>query len=461
MLFAISNFTSKLLVFILLPLYTSYLSTAEYGTVDLLTNLVNILFPILTLSVIEGILRFSFNSDVKKNDVLVIGLWSVLVSTLLMLCVYPLIAMWKPAVLEYWKYFILLYNSFCFSTTISYYLRGINQTKLVAAHGIIQTAVAVSLNVILLVGFHMGFSGYVISLIASYYTAAVLIILIGKLYTHIETWKINRALLKEILGYSVPIIPSKIAWWINNSADKYFIIAMISIAESGVYSVAHKIPTVISVLSEIFNQAWQLSAIEVYTKKNEGNSFYSTIHQHYILFMIVGASFLIILAQLIGSILFEKEFYTAWKYVPPLVVAAVFSSLSGFYHSIFRAAKKPRVLAVTVISGTAVNIVCNSLLIPRLGALGAAYGTMAGFVVEWCISYLCTIQIIPLSIQPLKLTLVTLILCAESAVMAFDVRMKYVFASLCIVLIIGFTYREISETMKKMTGVIAHKLHRR
>ena len=65
-LFVVSNFASKLLIFLLLPLYTNVLSTEEYAVADLITTTINLTFPVLTLSITEATLRFAFDKNVKK-----------------------------------------------------------------------------------------------------------------------------------------------------------------------------------------------------------------------------------------------------------------------------------------------------------------------------------------------------------------------------------------------------------
>lgn len=450
-LFAISNFSSKLLVFFLLPLYTSCLSSEEYGIVDLLNNIVNVLFPILTFSIIEGVLRFSFDKECKKEDVLTISVYSIGVSTFILILATPVSFFLGGVVKEYWMFVVLIYFGYTLSTTISYYLRGINKVRLVALQGVCQTAITVCCNMVFLVLLKKGILGYIYSISIGYIATTIIILIKGKIYADFKSFYINRCLLKEMLHYCIPMIPSKIAWWINNSADKYFIIVYIGIGASGLYSIAHKIPTVLSVLSEIFNQAWQLSAIEVYENKDaERNDFYSQIQLYYFSFLALSGSVLIIMAQLVGKILFANEYYQAWIFIPPLIVAAIFSSLSGFYHSIFRAAKMSKQLGLTVLIGTGANLILNFLLIPRIGGLGAAYATMLGFVFEWIFSYYYTKQLIMLSMNLKKVFIITILLLLECISMSSQITIRYSVSAICILLIIVFSINCIRDIFKKL-----------
>ena len=72
-IFTIGNFGSRILSFLLVPLYTYVLSTSEYGTIDIVNTTVQLLIPILTLNVQDSVLRFALDSDYRKEDVISIS----------------------------------------------------------------------------------------------------------------------------------------------------------------------------------------------------------------------------------------------------------------------------------------------------------------------------------------------------------------------------------------------------
>ena len=81
-LLTISNFASKVLVFLLVPLYTSVLSTEEYGIYDLIVSTVSLLYPLLTLNIVDAVMRFTMDKDVDKKQVAYIGIRYVGISVL-------------------------------------------------------------------------------------------------------------------------------------------------------------------------------------------------------------------------------------------------------------------------------------------------------------------------------------------------------------------------------------------
>lgn len=449
-IFAISNFSSKLLIFFLLPLYTNYLQTVEYGTVDLLNNMITILFPVCSLSLIEGILRFSFDEGVKRCDILIISLFSVSCSVGILCLLTPVVFLLGGLIRNYWPHFLLIYSGYSLTTTLSYYFRGINAVKYVAIQGILQTFIMVIGNVVALAVLYKGVKGYIVALASSYYMTSFIMIIGTKTYREIKRAQLNITLLKDMLKYCVPMIPGKIAWWMNNSLDKYFIIGFRGLDISGLYGVAHKIPSILTVATEIFNQAWQISAIEIYSNNDSNRDIYSKVHQYYIYFSVVCASGLILFAKFLGKILFANEYFIAWKFVPPLIVAAVFASLSGYYHSIFRAAKMPKELCLTVICGTIVNLFLNVFFVPGFGGMGAAYATLASFFAEWLISYIYVKRVIHLKVNIYKVLILYMLLLLEATITVFDIEKCFLVDGIVILVMFVLIYREAAEIVNKI-----------
>lgn len=80
----ISNFSSKILVFLLVPLYTSVLSTTEYGTYDFIISTVGLLYPILTLNIADAVMRFTMDETYSSKKVISVGIKYVSISFIIM-----------------------------------------------------------------------------------------------------------------------------------------------------------------------------------------------------------------------------------------------------------------------------------------------------------------------------------------------------------------------------------------
>lgn len=188
----------------------------------------------------------------------------------------------------------------------------------------------------------MGLDGYLLSVIIGYIIPIVIMIVCGKLYKVIIPFELDWPLMKDMLSYSIPMVPTLLAWAINTSIDKYMIIGFIGLSDSGIYSVAHKIPTIFTTVMSIFTQAWQISAIANYGSDDE-SQYHTVIYSGLNIISVIGCLFVILLSKWFAAFLFAKDFYVAWRYVPLLTVSAMFASHGGFLASSFRAAKKTKV----------------------------------------------------------------------------------------------------------------------
>ena len=185
-LFAISDFASKIITFLLLPLYTNILLAEEYGQIDLLNNMVNLIYPLLTVALVEAAIRFVLDKNEKPNEVLSAAMLFITMGTVLLILLTPLSGFFGDTFSTYWVAFILLYNGYSLRMLFSYYCRGRKKNIVFAIQGILQTLVVVLLNIIFLVVFKWGVVGYLIATIASYYIATLFIIIAGKFFPDLQ-----------------------------------------------------------------------------------------------------------------------------------------------------------------------------------------------------------------------------------------------------------------------------------
>ncbi len=380
-LFTISNISTKLITFFLLPFYTYYLTTSEYGTSDLVNTTVQLLFPILTLSVTEGVLRFALDRTENKRSVFTVGLGFVTISSLAIFVCSPLLGL-IPG-LEDCKLFLCgIYVVTAFNSLFSTFARTIDQVKIIAVASIISTLITCGLNILLISYFHLGLNGYFWSLILGNLIGCIVYFIWGRYYRYISYRLVDKALLKRMLLYCIPMIPNALFWWANSSINRYFLTAMVSVSAVGLFAAASKIPSMLNMVTSIFQQAWSVSAIQEY-QSEESSKFFSRIYEVYHLCILAASCFLILFAKWIGLFLLQKEFYEAWIFVPWLVLGFYYSALNTFYGTIYTASKKTKFLFTTTILGTFIGVVFNLIFIPFWGVTGASIATCISHFVVW------------------------------------------------------------------------------
>lgn len=447
-IFAIGQLGSKLITIFFVPLYTSCLTTEEYGTADLVVMTISLVFPILTASISEAILRFCYQEEIKKESIVSVFYTIILLSTIVNLGLGLAIGFFVPVISQYYVYYIILTTLAAIETGLANYLKGCRLIKEFAAQGIVHTFVIAVANVLMLVVFKMGLTGYFLSMIVAHILTIVYIIFAGDLVKLPISFKLDKALFKEMLVYSLPLVPAGMAWWVNSSADKYMISGMLTVGDVGIYSVAHKIPTILTTITGFFLSAWQLSAIKNVKSPNYG-SFFSTVVKSVNCILIIGSGAIILSCQILAKILFQNDFYVAWKVVPLLTVASCFSTIAGVFASAFTAAKKTNILFISTSVGAVVNIIANYYLINAFGIMGASIATCLSFLVMVVVRYcMMTKNLVKLHINLWKDIISFFLILAESIIIFRCEEYFYPITSLFFVVLFMIYIKDINWLVK-------------
>lgn len=396
-IFAVGTLGSKVVSFLLVPLYTYYLSTVEYGTVDLVITTVNMLIPIVSVSAYEAVLRFTMDKNEEPDVILSNSLLIALGGFLIAILFYP--------VLNYFGvlngnliYLYLILIAQMVERILAQYTRALGKIKLFAANGILLTFSTGILNIIFLVFLNLGVLGYYWALILSYTISATFLLIASRAYSDFRVSNINKPKLKVLLDYALPLIPNSLMWWLINASSRYFITWFISVGANGLFAVASRIPSLLNIVYQVFNQAWQLSAIEEYESNNK-STFYSNIFEILYVLMFLATSAMILIVKPMFSYLFASDYYTAWRIVPYLLLGAVFSSFSSYLGSNYVAAKQTKGVFKTSVYGGIISLLFNITLIPTLGIVGAGLSSMISFYVTFLIRYHDTQQFIQMAID--------------------------------------------------------------
>lgn len=371
----LSNFSSKILVFLLVPLYTSTLTTSEYGIYDLVLSTIQLLFPLLTLNIADGVMRFSMEKSHEKNEIISIATIYVAGGILggsLLLVVNRLFGIWKD--IEGMEILILLYYIFyMLNQLLLQFAKGQERIKDLGIAGIVGTVSMLLFNLFFLCVTKSGLKGFFAANILGQAIPTIYYFFRLRIWEYIGA-SFNRQLHMELIAYSFPLLFSTLGWWINNTADKYVVFFLCGAAANGLLSIAYKIPSILNTFQSIFIQAWQVSAIREYGTA-EAKIFYKSAFLYSNACMCVMCSGLIAMSKIIAKILFANEFYSAWVYVPFLLVSSAVNAASGFLGPILSAEKKSKEMAKSAVYGVLANIILNLCLVIGIGVQGAALAT--------------------------------------------------------------------------------------
>lgn len=399
-IFALGTLGSKIMLFLLVPLYTNALSADEYGTADLVFTVGQFLFPCVSLCIYDAVLRFGLMRSVNKGETLYSALVVFLFGTIVTVVISPLLMLYKPS--APWTLYLLLYIIVSiFSNIMLLYLKTKDLNKLYSLMAIIQSALLIAFNVLFLLVLDTGISGYLMSNILSGIITAVLAFFLSSAWNDLRRAKWNKALLKEMLCYSAPLVFNAVSWGVIHSSDKVMLEMMLGPTMLGLYTVAAKIPSLLNVVSTIFNQAWGLSSIKEYDSDNDKH-IYSNVFSVFSTVIFTSFFVICIIIRPFMSIYVGSEYYEAWRYVPALLLSTCFAAFSNFFGAFYSAVKKSVNAMLTTIIAGACNAVVNMYLIPQIGIWGATIGTMTAYLVITVVRMIDIHRYIPFSYQLIR-----------------------------------------------------------
>ncbi len=457
LIFAAGNLGSKMLQFLLIPFYTNVLSTAEYGTVDLIQTGGMLLAPIFSLTIAESVFRYGMDHASNKKEVFSIGISTVSMGSLILVFIGMCVSKIRLPISNSIIWLIIGYT-ICnmLRTVTSQFLRAIGKTTLFSIDNVVQTGSIIGLNLLLLLKYNMGVSGYMYGYIYGNLISFIFGMLAGGLWKYLGICKMNITLFRVMLLFSIPLIPNTICWWISSSTDKLMIANYVGTDANGIYSIAHKIPSIISIVVGIFIQAWQISANEEFQKKDTGE-FYSSIFDVLMSLNFIIASVLILFSKIEISIIASKSFFEAWSIMITLIVGIVYFSFASFLGTIYTANKKTSMAFVTNLMAAVVNVIVNFLLIPKWGAQGAAIATSFSYFILWICRVVDTRKIVKIMYNKKKIILSSLAVLMQSIVQINQINGWMPIAVVCMVGVLLIN----RDIIRDFVNIIFSKLQKR
>ena len=455
-IFAVGTFTSKLLVLLLMPLYTSILSTEQYGISDLLTQTANLIIPLACVGICDAILRFAIDSEDKKK-VFSTALCVIFGGSALLVAISPLLTF-----VGYFDGYVWLICAYVICANLhsacAQYLRAKGRISAFTVQGIVNTALTIIYNILFLIVFDMGVTGYVLSVVAADFTVTLGLLVFCGLWRDFSLKCFDKSVLRGMLKFSIPYIPTTMLWLITSVSDRFIVTYFCGEDANGLYSASYKIPTLLTLVCGIFIEAWQISAVRDSGKElKEKEDFFGKVYSYYLCVLVVGASFIIAASQIFTRILLADAYYSSWQYIPVLTVATMFSALSSFMGSVYFLEKKSIYSMLTALTGAVVNIVLNFALIPDHGAMGAAVATLISYLTVYAVRVVDTRRYVVFNTHNLKLIINTALLVLEGVIMLADVWFS-VYASIGIFLFLAIlNLKGIIESIYKILGIFIKK----
>ena len=463
LIFSLGSFGAKIFSLLLNNLYTKHISPSGIYTKSLIETLVLFLLPVFTFSITEAVVRYGLDNEYDKKQVFSTAGIITLGGLVLLLPVTPfmhLIPVLKPI-----KSYTFLLYIYVFASALralcSHFVRARNMVKLFAIDGIFATISLFIFNIIFISKLGMGIKGFMISMILSDSCSALFLFIAAKLYEFTDIKCFNLAFGKTMLRFTLPLVPTTIMWTFTGFSDQIFIGNMHSEKFSlgqdaaGIYVAATKIPNLISMVSTIFMQAWNMSAI-MENNSSDRDIFYEKVYSAYESLLFISSAGLILMIKPVSAILINYSRYpensTAYIYAPLLIAAAVFTCLNLFLAGIYTATKHTKNAFFTIFIVAIANIILNLILISIWGIQGAALATFISYLICYCIRMFDARRYVPFKFSFIKISVNTIFLLLMSVPIIFNFDKWLVYEIPLATAIVFINNKAVFDTIRKLLG---------
>jgi O-antigen/teichoic acid export membrane protein len=380
LIIALGSISLQLVSFLLLPFYTTHLSTSDYGVVDLITTYNFLLVPIISIQL--GMAAFRFLVDARDDEsakarIVSNVLWAASVPAFTSLALFLLIVQFVHIHYAYWS--LATIAAAIIPSILLQIARGFGKNSVFAIGSIVSGVTTVILNIVLIAHFHMGARGMLTSGIVASLAGSLYLFFALKLYKYIDFSAGDKNLRKALLRYSLPLIPNGLSWWIIDTSDRTIISLVLGVSSNGIYAVAYKFPTAFSSIYSFFSMSWTESA-SMHINHKDRDEYFSEVGSASVRFFGSLAAVTIAFIALFFNLFIGQSYRHAYGYIPILIAASFFSSVVGNYSAIYVAKKLTKQVANTSIFSALINILLSIVSIKFIGMYGTALATAVAYL---------------------------------------------------------------------------------
>ena len=390
LILSIGVFCTKIINFLMVPLYTRWLSQESYGQFDLLITYITLLLPIITLSCGEAVFRFlidkSDETERKKNIVstaLAIDIVGLTISIIIILISYKAFNL-PIDILIYFLILLSVETIYDFNLMIC---RGLKKINLYTISGVLYILCMTIFTVINLKVFNMDLKGIILGYILGYTVSTIFLIIKGKTYSYINIKSVKKTELKKMLKYSLPLIPNSISWWIVNVSDRTIITVILGTTANAVLAVANKIPNICSTFFHVFHISWQENASET-VNDEDVNEYYNSIYNKVIITMASICLVILSLNYFVFNFIFSTNYFEAFYLTPILIFSIFVSMIAQFLGGIYIANKESKKNGFTTMIAALSNLIIHIILINYIGIFAATISTLCSYCILYIIRYI-------------------------------------------------------------------------
>ena len=431
----VGKFCTQFISFLLVPIYTNFLTTSDYGYIDLVQTYITLLVPILILRFDSGIFRFLIDVRNNENEKKKI-ISSILIFLILQFILFTVLFFIFIRFVEIkYAYAILINVLFmAISSILLQMARGIGDNIGYSIASIIAGITTIILNIVFIIICKYDASSILIASSVANIICSIFLFIRNKIYKYIRLSYTNKNRFKEMINYSLPMIPDGLSWWIVNVSDRTIISFIINSSANGIYAVSSKFSNILSSLFQIFNMSWQESASLHINDTDRDTFFTNTLNTVYKIFYSI-CILIMVCMPFIFDLVIGNDFKSAYLYIPPLLFGNLYNAIANVIGGVYIAKKDTKAVARTTMFAALINIVVNLIMIKKFGLYAASISTLLSYVILTIYRYFDVKKYLQMKLN-CKMILVTTSIFVISTILyyynnAFINIINIIFAIIC------------------------------
>lgn len=380
---SLGTFFPKVFAVIITPILTAQLTKAEYGQYDLITTLVALLLPAVTLQISSAAFRFLIDRKHDKYEIsrIITNILAfTLVTSLIAVVLYFLFAGRTLGMNGVWVCLYLVIDIFL--VTAQQVVRGLGKNVVYSISAIVQSFVNMLVTVVLLSGFgipNMGLTGVLYAMIASTLLGLIFLVLKGGLLQYLNVKTLSGAMLRELLAYSWPMVPNNLSGWVLRLSDRLVITGVLGIEANAVYAAANKLPYLLTMALNSFYLAWQENA-SIAVQDQDRSRYYEDMFDRIYRIMLGMTGILIACTPILFPLLIRGGYEDAYVQMPTLYLGMFFSGMASVLGGIYIAFKQTKSVGITTVIAAALNLAVDLLFVKRIGIWAGSISTMIAYL---------------------------------------------------------------------------------
>jgi O-antigen/teichoic acid export membrane protein len=393
MIYAVGTLLSKAVAFVMLPVYTRYLTPGDYGVMELIGMTLDIIAMIAGAGMAAGIFRYfhKAETEAERNAVVSTAMQMLAASYL---GVAAIAFAWSGTLSRvvfgnavYGPLVRIGAETLAFQSLMMVslaYIRVQHRSVGFVFANLSKLVLALSLNIYFVVFLGMGVRGVLLSTLIS--TAAVGLVLTGLVVREVGfAWSMQAG--RNLFRYGVPLIGTQFATFIATFGDRYFLEHASNVAAVGIYTLAYQFGFMLSALGYTpLEMVWIPARFSIAKRVDRDDMFARTFVYLNVWFLSVAVGITLFIGDVL-HVMTTPAFYSAAVLVPIILVAYVFQGWATIQDIGIHEAERTEFITVANWLSAATAVIGYVVLIPRYFALGAAIATVAAFAVRWAATY--------------------------------------------------------------------------